>query len=442
VTRRLRRPRSGWRNWAGNQTCDPSATAYPGTDAELAAIVKRAAAGGQPVKVVGTGHSFTDIACTDGLQVGLRHYGRVLDVDREAGLVVAQAGVKLSFLNEVLAVRSLGLENLGDIAYQTIAGAISTGTHGTGVGFGGLATQVVGLDLITADGTIVPCGPNQEPEIFQAARVSLGAVGVLSTVTLQCVPAFNLHAVEEPMELGHVLGHLDEYVSGNDHFEFFWLPHTNYVFTKRNNRTDRPVGGRGRFGYFRDRILMENGGFGAMCRAGRMRPTMIPRLNRMVAKLAASRADYVERSYRVFASPRYVHFYEMEYSIPIGRVGAALAQVTEWVNRTGVTVNFPVEVRFVAADDIPLSTATARTSAYIAVHVYRGMPYEQYFRAVEAIMEPLGGRPHWGKLHYQSAATLAGRYPQWEQWQAVRRRLDPRGTFANAYTDRVLGPVG
>jgi L-gulono-1,4-lactone dehydrogenase len=438
----VRRPRWVWRNWAGNQTCAPAATAYPGTGARLAAVIKKAAAAGQHVKVVGTGHSFTDIACTDGLQIGLDDYGRVLDVDREHGLVVAEAGVKLSFLNEVLAVRSLGLENLGDIAYQTIAGAISTGTHGTGVGFGGLATQVVGLDLVTADGTVVSCGPSQEPEIFQAARVSLGALGVLSTVTLQCVPAFNLHAVEEPMALSHVLTHIDTYVAGNDHFEFFWLPHTDWAFTKRNNRTDRPVGGRGRFGYFRDQILMENVGFGALCRAGQMRPSMIPRLNRRLSQLPAGRADYVERSYRVFASPRHVHFYEMEYSIPIDRVGDALARVTEWVNRTGLSVNFPVEVRFVAADDIPLSTATARTSAFIAVHVYRGMPYEQYFRAVEAIMDPLGGRPHWGKLHYQSAATLAGKYPQWDQWQAVRRRLDPRGTFANAYTDRVLGPVG
>jgi L-gulono-1,4-lactone dehydrogenase len=438
----VRRPRWVWRNWAGNQTCAPAATAYPGTASQLAAVIKKAAAAGLHVKVVGTGHSFTDIACTDGLQIGLDDYGRVLDVDLEHGLVVAEAGVKLSFLNEVLAVRCLGLENLGDIAYQTIAGAISTGTHGTGVGFGGLATQVVGLDLVTADGTVVSCGPSQEPEIFQAARVSLGALGVLSTVTLQCVPAFNLHAVEEPMALSHVLTHIDTYVAGNDHFEFFWLPHTDWAFTKRNNRTDRPVGGRGRFGYFRDQILMENVGFGALCRAGQMRPSMIPRLNRRLSQLPAGRADYVERSYRVFASPRHVHFYEMEYSIPIDRVGDALARVTEWVHRTGLSVNFPVEVRFVAADDIPLSTATARTSAFIAVHVYRGMPYEQYFRAVEAIMDPLGGRPHWGKLHYQSAATLAGKYPQWDQWQAVRRRLDPRGTFANAYTDRVLGPVG
>jgi L-gulono-1,4-lactone dehydrogenase len=390
------------------------------------------------VKVVGAGHSFTDIACTSGLQISLDHYRRVLDIDRERCLVTAEAGVKLRSLNEILAARGLGMANLGDIAYQSIAGAISTGTHGTGVTLGGLATQVVGLDLITAEGAVVSCGPAEEPQIFEAARVGLGAVGVLSTVTLQCVPGFSLHAVEEPMRLSHVLEHLDDYVAGNDHFEFFWVPHTGWCLTKRNNRTDRPVGGRGRFGYFRDRVLMENVGFGALCRAGRMRPSMIPRLSRM---LPSPHADYVDRSYRVFASPRLVHFYEMEYSIPMGEVANALRAIVEWVKRSGLVLSFPVEVRFVAADEIPLSTATDRTSAYIAVHVYRGMPYEQYFRAVEAIMDPIGGRPHWGKLHYQTAATLAPRYAQWDRWQAVRRRLDPEGTFANPYTDRVLGPL-
>jgi L-gulono-1,4-lactone dehydrogenase len=432
------RSRHVWRNWASNQTCAPAATASPASDAELATAVRKAAAAGQRVKVVGAGHSFTDIACTDGLQVRMDDYNRVLDVDRERGLVTAQAGVKLSFLNEVLAARSLGMANLGDIAYQSIAGAISTGTHGTGVGLSGLASQVVSLDLITADGVVVSCSPDDEPEIFQAARVSLGALGVLSTVTLQCLPAFHLHAVEEPIRLEHVLEHLDAYVAGNDHFEFFWVPHTDWALTKRNNRTDRPVGGRGRFRRFRDRVLLENVAFGAVCRAGRIMPSMIPRISRM---LPSPRADYVERSYRVFASPRYVHFYEMEYSVPIGEVGAALRGVVDWVERSGDAVNFPVEVRFVAADHIPLSTATDRTSGYIAVHVYRGMPFEQYFRAVEAIMDPFGGRPHWGKLHYQTAATLAPRYAQWDRWQAVRRRLDPEGTFANPYTDRVLGPL-
>jgi L-gulonolactone oxidase len=351
-----------------------------------------------------------------------------------------QAGIPLRVLSEALAARGLAMENLGDIANQSIAGAISTATHGTGARFGGLATQVVGLELITGDGSVVSCSAGEEGELFQAARVGLGALGVLSKVTLQCVPGFNLRAVEEPMRLDHVLDHFDEYAADNDHFEFFWVPHTAWALTKRNNRTDEPPGGRGRLGEFRDRIVLENVAFGALCRAGRLRPSWIPRMSRVLPNVG--RSEYVERSYRVFTTPRLVHFYEMEYSIPRSSVVAAVRDVVEFVNRSGLYLSFPVEVRVTAADQIPLSTATGRPSAYVAVHVYKGMPYEEYFRGVEAIMDPLGGRPHWGKLHYQTASTLAPKYPQWESWQAVRRRLDPEGRFANPYTDRILGPVG
>jgi L-gulonolactone oxidase len=426
-----------WRNWAGNHVASPVVVERPGTDAELVAVVKRAATRGQRIKVVGAGHSFTDIACTDGVQISLDDYDRMLSVDRERSRVTVQAGIRLRTLNEALAARGLGMENLGDIAYQSIAGAISTSTHGTGARYGGLATQVVGLDLITGDGSVVNCSLDEEPEIFQAARVSLGALGVISTVTLQCVPGFNLRAVEEPMRLDHVLDHFDEYAADNDHFEFYWVPHTGWALTKRNNRTDEPAGGRGRLGEFRDRVLLENVAFGAVCRVGRLRPSLIPRLSKILP--STGRTEYVHRSYQVFTSPRLVHFYEMEYSIPRAAVVGALRQVVEFVERSGLRLSFPVEVRVTAPDDIPLSTATERASAYIAVHVYRGMPFEQYFRGVEAIMDPLGGRPHWGKLHYQTAATLAPKYPQWDRWQAVRRRLDPEGRFANHYTDRVLG---
>ena len=430
---------SGWRNWAGNQVCSPVAVEQPATDAELIEIVKEAAAKGTRVKVVGAGHSFTDIACTDGVQVSLDNYDRVLYVDRERARVTVQAGIRLWALNEALAARGLALENLGDIAYQSIAGAISTSTHGTGANFGGLATQVVGLDLICADGSVVSCSAEEEPETFHAARVGLGALGVLSTVTLQCVPGYNLRAVEEPMRVDHVLEHVDEYVAENDHFEFYWVPHTGWALTKRNNRTNDEAAGRSRFGEFRDRVLLENLAFGATARVGRLRPAWIPRLARILP--STGRTEYVERSYRVFASPRYVHFYEMEYSIPRQHAVTAVSQLIDFVRTSGLQISFPVEVRFTAPDDIPLSTATGRESTYIAVHVYRGMPYEQYFRGVEAIMDKLDGRPHWGKLHYQSAATLAPKYPQWNQWQGVRRRLDPDGRFANAYTERVLGPV-
>ena len=428
-----------WRNWAGNQACAPVAVEHPASEDELVALVKTAAAADHPVKVVGSGHSFTDIACTDGYQVQLDRYGRVLEVDEAARTVKVEAGITIADLNAELDRRGLALANLGDIAYQTISGAIATATHGTGVRLGGIATQVTALDLVTADGSVLSCSANENPDVFQCARVSLGALGVVSTVTLQCEPAFHLHAVEEPQRVDKVLDELDALVDGNDHFEFFWVPHTGWALTKRNNRTTFPVGGRSKWQEFRDKILLENVAFGAACRLGRIRPAWIPRLAKAVP--SSGRTEYVDKGWRIFASPRYVHFYEMEYSIPRAACADALNAVRRYVDSSGLHISFPVEVRFTAADDIPLSTATAEDRCYIAVHVYQGMPYEQYFRAVESIMDEHGGRPHWGKLHYQTAPTLAPRYPQWDTFQAVRRRLDPDGRFRNAYLNRVLGPV-
>jgi L-gulono-1,4-lactone dehydrogenase len=431
--------RSLWRNWAGNQQCVPASVHLPATEDELAGVVKGAAAAGERVKVVGSGHSFTGTALTDGRLVRLDDYDRILSVDRERGLVTVQAGITLRRLNGLLADEGLALANLGDIAYQTVAGAISTATHGTGITLGNLATQVRALRLVAGDGSVVSCSPDEEPDVFAAARVGVGALGAISTVTLQCVPAFDLHAVEGAERVDALAADIDRHVEGNDHFEFFWVPHTGWALTKRNNRTDRPRAPRGRWKEFYSDIVLSNVAFGAICRAGRLRPSAIPRLLRALP--STGQVDYVDRSDRVFASPRLVHFYEMEYAVPREAGMEALGRIRDYVARSGLRISFPVEVRFVAGDDIPLSPAHGRETCYLAVHVYQGMQFHQYFSAVERIMDDYGGRPHWGKLHFQTAETLAPRYPEWDRFQAVRRRLDPEGRFANEYLDRVLGPL-
>lgn len=426
----------GWSNWAGNQQCAPARVEHPAGAAALAEVVRSARAVGQRVKVVGSGHSFTDIAVTPagGVQVVLDRHAELLSVDRATGRVTVQAGMTIAALNRALASVGLALPNLGDIAYQTVSGAISTATHGTGVRLGGLATQVVGLSLVTADGSIVEC----DGDVLACARVGLGALGIVSEVTLQAVPAFNLHAVEEPMRLEGLLSDLDRHVEDNDHFEFFYVPHTEWALTKRNNRTDESVEGMPRWKWVRDKVVMENIAFGAVCRLGRWRPSLIPRL--ATALPSSGRVEYVKASADVFASPRWVHFYEMEYSVPRAAGPDVLRQVKAFIDSSGLRISFPIEVRFTAGDDIPLSTAHGGERCYIAVHVYRGTAYEQYFRGVESIMRSVGGRPHWGKLHFRTAEDLAPAYPEWERFQAVRRKLDPDGMFANPYLDRVLGP--
>ena len=437
IARSTRASGGVWSNWAGNQRCAPAAVEHPRSEGELADLVKRAAVDGRTVKTVGAGHSFTDIACTTGVQVQLDGYDRLLSIDRDRNRVTVEAGITIADLNRRLADEGLAMPNLGDIAYQTISGAISTATHGTGAKLGGIATQVRALTLVTADGSVLSCSADQEPDVFKAACVGLGALGILSTVTLECVPAFNLHAVEEPMRLDAVLEGLDELVDGNDHFEFFYVPHTGWALTKRNNRTDAPVGGYPRWKEFYEKILMENVAFGLVNRIARWRPQWTPKLAKALP--STGRTEYVKPSHLTFASPRFVHFYEMEYNVPRSEAAGVVRRVRQFIDGSGLMISFPIEVRFTAPDDIWLSTANQRESCYVAVHVYQRTQHEQYFRGVEAIMDEVGGRPHWGKMHYQTAATLAPRYAHWDDFQAVRRRLDPDGRFANAYTDRVLG---
>jgi FAD-linked oxidoreductase len=418
-----------WTNWTGDQRCAPERIARPGGEAELARLVAEAAR----VKVVGSAHSFTDIACTDGLMIDLGAMNRVLSI--EGREVTVEAGITLRELGPQLAARGLAMENQGDVDPQTIAGAISTATHGTGGGFRNLSAQVVALRLVTAGGDVVDVRDGDE---LLAARVSLGALGAISAVTLRCVPAFTIHRIDEPRPLDDVLARFDELVDGSDHFELFVFPYTRTALTLTSRRTDaepRPAGAVAAF--VRDELI-ENGALGLACRAGRRFPAAIPAINRGIAR-SLSRAEHLDASHRVYAHNRRVRFTEMEYGLPREHVPAAVERVLATIERRRLPIGFPIEVRAVAADDSLLSTAEGRATGYVAVHQYRGMEFESYFRAVEAIMDEYGGRPHWGKRHYQSAATLRPRYPGWDRFTAVRERLDPERKFENDYLRRVLG---
>jgi L-gulono-1,4-lactone dehydrogenase len=428
-----------WRNWGRNQTCEPAAVERPTSELEVVEAVQAAAMAGQTVKVVGRGHSFTDIACTTGRLLHIDDLDRVIAVDREAGTVTVEAGIALWKLNHELAVRGLALPNLGDIDRQTLAGALSTGTHGTGARFGGLATFVRGMEIVTATGEVLRCSPLEEPEVFACARVGLGALGVVTKYTLQCQPAFRLHSLEKPRSLDSLLADFDEIIDANEHVDSYWWPHTDVCTVKTNNRTAEPVRVKSAYKMWRDQVLLSNYVFGAVCALGKVRPQAVPQLMRFTAS-QLGKTELVDQSYRVFCSPRLVRFVEMEYALPRVEIVKTLLRIRELIDGEGLRVAFPVELRVTAADDIPLSTANGRESAYIAVHLPSGISFEPYFRGVEAIMDDVGGRPHWGKMHFQTAATLEPRYPEWGRFRAVRAKLDPDGRFRNAYLDRVLGP--
>jgi L-gulono-1,4-lactone dehydrogenase len=431
---------SVWTNWGGTASCRPAEVELPTSEEEIVAALKRAEQGGERVKVPGSGHSFTDIACTGGRMIKLDNYGKVLEVDAAAKTVTVEAGITIWALAEELARHGLAFPNLGDIGYQTIAGAISTSTHGSGNKLGGLATQVKAMRLILADGSILDLSDAHDPETFKAAQVSLGALGVISTVTLQCVPAFTLHAVEGPGTFEETLADFDRLAAENDHFDLYWFPYGEGCLVKTNNRTDEPPRPKPRVRAWFEDEFVGNSVFGFSNRVMRARPRWIPAVHRLTGRMI-SRSEYSDRSDRVFTSPRRVRFAEMEYAIPREAAVDAARAVRTMLHEKRFDVAFPVEMRTSAADDIFLSTANGRPSAYIAVHQFQGMDHEPYFREVEAIMRAHAGRPHWGKIHYRDRSTLREVYPQWSRFASVRSRLDPHGRFRNAYLDRVLGEI-
>lgn len=429
-----------WRNWAGDQACSPTVVEHPASAADVVGAVGRARDAGRGLRVAGAGHSFTDAVLTDGTLLSLDRMRRVLDIDPGSGLARVEAGISLNELSEALWAHGLALENLGDVDVQSIAGATATATHGTGSRLRNLSAALEEIELVTAEGSLLRVSESEDPEAWRAARVSVGALGVVTAVTLRAAPAFTLEGVDSTAPLEEVLGRIDDLADGAEHFEFYVFPHSPLALTRTNRKVDRPPDPPSRPRAWVDDVLLRNHIFGLACAAGRRAPRLIPQLNRLLAR-ASGTSRRVDRSYRVFASPRLVRFTEMEYALPRERAAEAVRAVLEVAQRRGFAVPFPIEVRFVAPDDALLSPAGGRDTCYIAVHMYRGMEWEPYFRAVEQVMDGLDGRPHWGKRHFQTAATLAGRYPGWDSFQSVRRRLDSDGVFANDYVRRVLGPA-
>lgn len=433
--------RRGWRNWAGDERCHPLAVERPASRDELCRLIGAATAAGRRVRAVGSGHSFNDIALGDGVLVDLGRLDRVLAADPPSGRVKVEAGIVLGDLNRRLDGLGLAFENLGDIDRQTLAGAISTGTHGTGARFRGISAQVEAIELILADGGSLELTAASSPDGFRAAQVGLGALGVIYAVTVRTVPAYTIRRVDRPRPLGETLARVDELSSRFDHFEFYVFPHTERALCRESERTADQPSPRSRARVYAQEVVLENWLGQIFALAARRLPTQVPRLARIAAR-GLGKSTKVDRSFEVFASERRIRFTEMEYAVPRSAAREAVERVLEVAGRRELQVGYPIEVRFSAPDDALLSTAYGRDTCYVAVHQDRRLDWEAYFRAVEEIMAAYGGRPHWGKRHFQTAASLASLYPEWSRFRDVRERLDPEGAFANAYTERVLGPVG
>jgi len=427
-----------WVNWGRTERARPAHLARARSIEDVVAVVAFARDNGLRVKAIGAGHSFSGIAAPEDIQLDISAIDGLFAVD--GNRVTLGAGTNLYQLPALLDPIGLALENMGDIDRQTIAGATSTGTHGTGALFGGLAKQLVGVTLVTAAGEILRVSESENPELWPAVRLGLGALGILVEVVIECVPSFLLHAVEKPEPFEDVLDNWLDRSTAVDHFEFYWFPHTATALTKTNTRLpiDAGIKPQNPVAAFIDDVLMPNWIYGATNALGRVMPATIKPQNWLGERLIAER-ELTNVSHKVFAAQRTVHFKEMEYALPREHIPAALRAINELIERRGWRISFPVEVRVAAADDIWLSTAQGRETGYIAVHRYHRDDPTEYFTAAEEIFKSFDGRPHWGKMHYRDAASLAAVYPHFGDFSAVRDRLDPSRLFANAYTERVLG---
>jgi L-gulono-1,4-lactone dehydrogenase len=427
-----------WRNWGRTEQASPSERIRPASAAEVAAIVVSARERGLRVKAAGTGHSFTGIAVATGIQLDMSGLTGVIAVDGTK--VTLGGGTVLHDLPPLLDPLGLALQNMGDIDVQTITGATSTGTHGTGAKFGGLATRIVGATLVTGAGDILTVNKTENTALLPAVALGLGALGVLVDVTVDCVPSFHLSCVEQPEPFEAVLNEWEQRIAVADHFEFYWFPHTEAALTITNTRlpADAPTKPLSAAKRWFDESLMSNTFFGGTTALQHRFPGLTPGINRISTKLTGNRA-FSDRSYRVFATERRVRFREMEYAIPQDQIPEVLREIKALIERKGWTVSFPVEVRAAAQDDLWLSTATGRATGYVAVHRYFREDPTGYFTAVEEIMKAHEGRPHWGKMNTRTRSDLAPAYPKFGEFLKVRDQLDPDRIFTNDYLDRVLG---
>ncbi|HYI53176.1 MAG TPA: D-arabinono-1,4-lactone oxidase [Microlunatus sp.] len=427
-----------WSNWSGLATAHPAQELTPHDSADVVEAVVTARDQNLTVKMTGSGHSFTDIAVADGILLRPDSLRGIIGVDHDAMTVTALAGTPLHELNRALQRLDLSLHNLGDIEEQTLAGAISTGTHGTGGHQASLSAQVTGLELVTGEGDLLSATAEENPDVLEVARLGLGALGILTSVTLRVEPLFTLEAVEAPMRWDRALADFDEMVGTNEHFEMYWFPHTDRLLTKRNNRTLDDAEPLSRTRAWFDDQFLANRVFGWVNRLGNARPGLVPRLNGFAAR-ALSERRYSDVPHKVFTSRRAVVFREMEYGVPRDAGLHALRDLRTLVEHSDWRIGFPVEVRTAPADGVPLSPASADDTVYLAVHVNAQSDHRDYFNAVEALMRSHGGRPHWGKLHSRTAEDLEQAYPRWQDFQVMRDRLDPGRVFTNPYLDRVLG---
>ena len=382
-------PNPPWSNWSGCVRCTPAALWEPRDEAELVALVRRARDEGRTLRCVGSGHSQSPLVATEGWVLALDALQGLVDVDVGRCEATLRAGTKLHAAGTLLHAHGLAMENLGDVDVQALAGAVATGTHGTGPTLGNLSSRVVGVRAVLADGGVATWDEAEDPEALRAARVSLGLLGIFTELRLRCVPAFRLHEKVVRMPVERCLEELPARVAATRHFEFFWYPGRDFAEVKT------------------------------------LEPTARAALDPPV------RYERIGWSHEILPSVREQRFVEMEYALPAEAGPACFAALRERVRTRHPELQWPIEYRTVAADDAWLSPAHGRATVTLSVHQDAQLPFRELFADLEGILQGHGGRPHWGKWHTLGGDALRRLHPRFEDFAARRRELDPEGRFLN-----------
>lgn len=426
-----------WSNWAGNVECVAEYIFYPRTEAEIVEIIELATAEEKRIRVVGEGHSFSQLIATDHFIISLKYMAGIIHIDKETLLATAWAGTSINKANTALFKSGLAMINLGDIDVQSLGGATATGTHGTGTSFGNVSTEIVAFTIITANGAILNCSKGENTDLFMAGRVSLGTFGIITKMTFNVVEAYKLEYTSSSNDFYKTLETIEDYNGKNRNFEFYYFPYSDKLQIKETNITDKPVKNNKIVAYIND-VFLENTGMSIASKIGMTFPSMAKALSRGMAKIVP-KGTTVDYSHEIYATVRTVRFKEMEYNIPIEHFKACIQEFKDLLEKTEYFVFFPVECRFVKKDDIWLSPAYGRDSAYIAIHVFIDQEHDPYFKEMEALFMRYNGRPHWGKMHTRTAETLSTTYEKWDDFLALRTKLDPNKLFLNPHLEAVLG---
>lgn len=426
------------KNWAGNLSFEPEKVLFPETEDEIQRLVLMCINEGKKIRVIGSGHSFSALIETNQMLINLINYQGLVSINKDLCQATLKGGTVLKNAGEILFQNGLAMENLGDIDSQSIAGTISTGTHGTGIGFGTISTQVVGLKFINGKGEIIYCSATVNSALFKAAQVSLGLLGIIIEVTLQCVPSYKLLVKNRKEPLDKVLASIDQRNAENRNFEFFWMPFTNTVWSKSSNIALQGEPDKDNFVNYLSELLIENYSFKALCEWARFFPSQNKAVSKIVARTIPN-IDKLNYSHKVYATMRIVKFEEMEYNIPAEAYQDVMSEIVKICNSGVFDVHFPIESRWVKGDDIYMSPAYGRDSAYIACHVYYKKDSKKYFEKLESIFQAYGGRPHWGKLNSISKNIISEIYPEFKTFQKYRKEHDPENMFMSTYMESIFG---